>query len=106
MTAEPLRIAFLLFPDVTQLDLTGPVQVLSRLGNARLDLVAATLEPVPTDAGFSIVPTATFADVPAADILCVPGGFGTHRASTRRDAIGRSGTCCRCSVPSRWPSGW
>ncbi|WP_339346205.1 DJ-1/PfpI family protein [uncultured Sphingomonas sp.] len=80
MTAEPLRIAFLLFPDVTQLDLTGPVQVLSRLGNARLDLVAATLEPVPTDAGFSIVPTATFADVPAADILCVPGGFGTHRA--------------------------
>lgn len=80
MTTEPLRIAFLLFPEVTQLDLTGPAQVLSRLGNARLDLVAATLEPVPTDAGFSILPTATFADVPAADILCVPGGFGTHRA--------------------------
>ncbi len=80
MTTEPLRIAFLLFPEVTQLDLTGPAQVLSRLGHARLDLVAATLEPVPTDAGFSILPTATFADVPAADILCVPGGFGTHRA--------------------------
>lgn len=76
---DPLRIAFLLFPDVTQLDLTGPAQVLSRLGNARLDLVAATLEPVPTDAGFSILPTATFDAVPAADILCVPGGFGTHR---------------------------
>ncbi|NJR80478.1 DJ-1/PfpI family protein [Sphingomonas corticis] len=72
------RIAFLLFPQVTQLDLTGPAQVLSRLGDARLDLVAKTLEPVPTDAGFSILPTATFADVPAADILCVPGGFGTH----------------------------
>lgn len=72
------RIAFLLFPQVTQLDLTGPAQVLSRLGDARLDLVAKTLEPVPTDAGFSILPTATFADVPAADILCVPGGLGTH----------------------------
>ncbi|PCG14726.1 MULTISPECIES: DJ-1/PfpI family protein [Sphingomonas] len=80
MTTEPLRIAFLLFPEVTQLDMTGPAQVLSRLGNARLDLVAATLEPVPTDAGFSILPTATFADVSGADILCVPGGFGTHRA--------------------------
>jgi cyclohexyl-isocyanide hydratase len=75
---EPLRIAFLLFPNVTQLDLTGPAQVLSRLGNTRLDLVWKTLEPVPTDAGFSILPTATFADVPHADILCVPGGFGIN----------------------------
>lgn len=75
---EPLRIAFLLFPGVTQLDLTGPAQVLSRLGNARLDFVWKTLDPVPTDAGFSILPTATFADVPTADILCVPGGFGIN----------------------------
>ena len=75
-----MQIAFLLFPQVTQLDLTGPAQVLSRLGDARLDLVAATLDPVPTDAGFSILPTATFADVPRADVLCVPGGFGTNGA--------------------------
>ncbi|WP_419809313.1 DJ-1/PfpI family protein [Sphingomonas sp.] len=75
-----MRIAFLLFPNVTQLDLTGPAQVLSRLGgDARLDLVWKSLVPVPTDAGFSIVPTATFADVPAADILCVPGGMGVTR---------------------------
>ena len=75
---EPLRVAFLLFPNVTQLDLTGPVQVLSRLGDARLDLVWKTLEPVPTDAGFSILPTATLAEIPRADILCVPGGFGVN----------------------------
>lgn len=75
-TSSPIRIAFLLFPNVTQLDLTGPVQVLSRLGNARLDLVWKTLEPVQTDAGFAILPTATLADVDRADILCVPGGFG------------------------------
>ena len=73
-----LTVAFMLFPNVTQLDLTGPLQVLSRLGDARVDLVWKTLDPVPTDAGFSIVPTATFADVPAADILCVPGGFGVN----------------------------
>lgn len=73
-----LSIAFLLFPQVTQLDLTGPAQVLSRLGDARLDLVWKSLDPVPTDAGFSIVPTATFADIPAADILCVPGGIGVN----------------------------
>lgn len=71
-----MNIAFLLFPNVTQLDLTGPAQVLSRLGGGRLDLVAGSLDPVPTDAGFSIVPTATYPQVPAADILCVPGGIG------------------------------
>jgi cyclohexyl-isocyanide hydratase len=77
---QPIHIAFLLFPDVTQLDLTGPAQVLSRLGNAKVDLVAKTPDPVSTDAGFSIMPTATFDDVRKADILCVPGGFGTIAA--------------------------
>ncbi|WP_375273130.1 DJ-1/PfpI family protein [Sphingomonas sp.] len=76
----PIRIAFLLFPNVTQLDLTGPAQVLSRLGDARLDLVAQTRDPVMTDAGFAILPTATFDQVPAADILCVPGGMGVSGA--------------------------
>jgi len=84
---DPLHIAFLLFPNVTQLDLTGPAQVLSRLGNARLDLVWKTLDPVPTDAGFSILPTATFADVPCVDILCVPGGFGTNAVIADDEAM-------------------
>lgn len=71
-----MHIAFLLFPGLTQLDLTGPAQFLSRLPDARVDLVWETRDPVPSDAGFSILPTATFADVPAPDILCVPGGIG------------------------------
>ena len=73
----PVHVAFLLFPQVTQLDLTGPAQVLSRLGEVKIDLVWKTRDPVPTDAGFDLLPTATFEDVRAADILCVPGGFGT-----------------------------
>jgi cyclohexyl-isocyanide hydratase len=77
---QPIHVAFLLFPDVTQLDLTGPAQVLSRLGNAKIDLVAKTRDPVPTDAGFDLLPTATFDKVRTADILCVPGGFGTIAA--------------------------
>jgi len=73
---EPVSVGFLLFPNVTQLDLTGPAQVLSRLGEVKLDLVWKSREPVPTDAGFAIVPTATFDEIIAADILCVPGGIG------------------------------
>ncbi len=73
----PIHVSFLLFPNVTQLDLTGPAQVLSRLGNATIDLVARTLDPVATDAGFSLLPTATFATALQPMILCIPGGFGT-----------------------------
>jgi len=86
-TVEPVSIAFLLFPNVTQLDLTGPAQVLSRLGAARLDLVWRNLDPVPTDCGFAIAPTATFADVPRADVLCVPGGMGVADVMADEEAM-------------------
>jgi cyclohexyl-isocyanide hydratase len=71
-----LDIGFLLFPNVTQLDLTGPAQVLSRLPGAQVHLAWKTRDPVPTDVGFSIVPTTTFEECPALDVLCAPGGFG------------------------------
>lgn len=74
---SPLSVAFLVFPNVTQLDLTGPAQVLSRLGNTEVNLVWKDKEPVPTDAGFPLLPTATFDEIERADILCVPGGLGT-----------------------------
>lgn len=73
-----LHIGFLLFPNVTQLDLTGPAQVLSRVPGAKTHLVWKTLDAVPTDVGFSINPTTTFADCPQLDVLCVPGGFGVE----------------------------
>ncbi|MGT2424803.1 DJ-1/PfpI family protein [Amnibacterium kyonggiense] len=72
----PTRFVALLFPNVTQLDLTGPVQVFSRLPGATIDLAWRTLDPVPTDAGFSIVPTTTFDSAPQADVVLVPGGQG------------------------------
>lgn len=73
---SPLHIGILLFPKVTQLDMTGPIQVLSRLPGAQIHLLWKTCEPVQTDAGFCIHPTAMFADCPQLDVLCVPGGFG------------------------------
>jgi cyclohexyl-isocyanide hydratase len=66
----------LLFPNVTQLDLTGPVQLFSRLPGASIHLAWHRLEPVATDSGFSILPTTTFDTAPQADILMVPGGQG------------------------------
>lgn len=84
---SPISIAFLVFPNVTQLDLTGPAQVLSRLGNTTLNLVWKDREPVPTDAGFPLLPTATFDEIDQVDILCVPGGLGTMEIMQDPDVL-------------------
>ena len=74
--ADTIQIGILLYPNVTQLDATGPAQVLSRVPGAKMHMIWKTRDPVPTDAGFSIVPTTTFADCPQLDVVCVPGGGG------------------------------
>ena len=74
--ASPRRIGMLIFPRMTQLDLTGPYEVLARLPDTAVDLVARTLDPVKTDRGLQIVPTVTFADCPPLDVIMVPGGPG------------------------------
>lgn len=71
-----MQVAFLPFAGMTQLDMTGPAQFLSRLPGASVHYVAGSRDPLPTDAGFAILPTATYAEVPAPDIVCVPGGVG------------------------------
>ncbi|MEQ1725479.1 MAG: DJ-1/PfpI family protein [Sphingopyxis sp.] len=77
---QPIHIVFPVFPQITQLDCTGPLQFLSRLPGAVIHVVAASPDPVATDCGFAIVPTTSFADCPQADILCVPGGHGVTQA--------------------------
>lgn len=71
-----LQVVVLLFPNVTQLDFTGPAQVFSRLPGTSVHLAWHDTEPVQTDCGWSIVPTTTLADCPQGDVLFVPGGEG------------------------------
>jgi cyclohexyl-isocyanide hydratase len=67
-------VGFVLFPDLTQLDLTGPLQVLARLPQSRTVVAAKSKGPVPSDCGLSLLPTHSFADAPPFDLICVPGG--------------------------------
>jgi len=73
---DPISVGLLLFPRLTQLDLTGPFEVFSRTPGVTVHLIWKSLDPVTSDSGMSIAPTATFADVPPLDIICVPGGPG------------------------------
>ena len=70
------QIGMLIFPQMTQLDMTGPYEVLARLPNSQVHIVARTLEPVTTDRGLKIMPTATYETCPPLDVIMVPGGPG------------------------------
>lgn len=76
MTAS-LQIGIVLFPRVTQLDFTGPLQVFSSVPGAKVHLIWKRIEPVTSDSVLVITPTISFADCPQLDVVCVPGGFGT-----------------------------
>jgi len=71
------QIGLLLFPGLTQLDLTGPFEVFSRVRDADVHLVWKTLDAVRADSGLSILPTTTPGECPPLDVVCVPGGPGT-----------------------------
>ena len=75
-----MNIVFPIFDMLTQLDFTGPAQVLSRVPGVTVHIAAKAVRPIPTDSGFSINPTVSFDDCLQADILCVPGGFGVPEA--------------------------
>jgi cyclohexyl-isocyanide hydratase len=77
-TSARHQIGLILFPRLTQLDLTGPFEVLARLPNADVHLVWKTLEPIVSDVGLKILPTTTFADCPDLDVICIPGGPGMN----------------------------
>ncbi len=82
------RIGLLIFPNMTQLDMTGPYEVLARTPNSTVDLVARTLEPVKTDRGMCIVPTVTYADCPPLDVIMVPGGPGQQELMEDEATLG------------------
>ncbi len=71
-----MRIGLLLYPKLTQLDLTGPLAVFSLIPDAKVSLIWKNKDPVACDSGFQMLPTATFDDTKALDIICVPGGPG------------------------------
>jgi len=75
-----MRANFVLFEGVTQLDLTGPYEVLARAPGFQCELVAKGPGNVRSDKGLMLVPTTTVAEAEPCDLLVVPGGPGTDAA--------------------------
>lgn len=82
-----LTFGILCFPDVQQLDLTGPYEVFATVRSARVHLVGKERAPVRSSTGLWLTPDTTFADAPPFDVLCVPGGAGVNALLTDPDTL-------------------
>src|SRR3954464_10336321 len=74
----PFHIGLLVFPKITQLDMTGPYEVFISLPETKVHLVWKSREPVAAGGGMLLTPTVTFAECPQLDLICVPGGPGMN----------------------------
>lgn len=74
--APTRHFGLLLYPNLTQLDLTGPYEVFSHAPGAKVHLIWKTLDPVRSETGLTILPDTTFETCPRLDVICVPGGPG------------------------------
>ena len=79
MAAE-FPVVFALYPRVTQLDFTGPYEVLARLPGAQCILASATGGDIVADGGITFTGVRRLADIESCALICVPGGFGTIEA--------------------------
>ena len=72
------QIGLLLFPNLTQLDMTGPYEVFTKFPDSDVHLVWKTLDPVKAGGGMELLPGMTFEKCPQLDLICVPGGAGMN----------------------------
>ncbi len=70
------QIGMLLFPRLTQLDMTGPFEVFSRLPDSQVRLVWKQAGAVKSDTGLTMLADTGMAECPQLDVICIPGGPG------------------------------
>jgi len=77
---NPMHIVFPLYPRVTQLDFTGPLEVLWRVPGVRLTLASVAGGELTADSGITFAGLARLSQIEALDAICVPGGAGVTAA--------------------------
>jgi cyclohexyl-isocyanide hydratase len=82
-----VEIGLLVFPNVQQLDLTGPYEVFASWPQARVRLVWKTLDPIVSSTRLVLTPDATFESCLQTDVLCIPGGVGINALLTDEETI-------------------
>jgi cyclohexyl-isocyanide hydratase len=84
----PLQVGFLCYPRLTQLDMTGPYEVLVRMPNTKVHILWKEKSPVSTEDGLQIVANCSLADSPKLDVIVVPGGLGQQDLMEDQQVLG------------------
>ena len=84
---HPLTIGALIFPRLDQIDFTGPFEVLSRIPDSSLHVIAKTKSPVRDIQGLILTPDMSIAEAPEFDVLLVPGGFGQQQLMNDEETL-------------------
>jgi cyclohexyl-isocyanide hydratase len=82
-----LTIGALIFPRMDQIDFTGPFEVLSRIPNSTVRVIAKTKSPIRDIQGLILTPEITIAEAPESDVLLVPGGYGQQQLMNDEDVL-------------------
>lgn len=83
-----LRFGIVVFPNVQQLDATGPYEVFASVPDANVHLLWKDRQPVTSATGLVLAPTTTFAECPRLDVICVPGGRGINDLLRDEEVLG------------------
>ena len=83
----PLQVGLLMFPQVQQLDLTGPYDVFAALPGVEVRTIWKTLGPVKASSGLLLTPDTTFESCPPLDVICIPGGAGVGDLMTDEETL-------------------
>ena len=75
---EKLQIGMLCYPRLTQLDLTGPYEVLCRMPDTEVHIIWKHTKPVRTESGFCIVPCSVFATPRSSTWWSCPEDLGSR----------------------------
>lgn len=73
-------IVFALYPNITQLDFTGPYEVFTRVPRARCILASVEGGTIEADGGMTFARVRRLDEIESCALICVPGGLGTIRA--------------------------
>jgi putative intracellular protease/amidase len=90
-----MKVAYVVYPDFTALDLVGPYEVISRWPDVEVHFVASSSGAVRTDCGLTVLPTDTPETLPGPDLFLSGGGLG-HRVPTTRRLPTQTGAAKSC----------
>src|SRR5215470_6532580 len=82
-----LTVGCLIFSRMDQIDFTGPFEVLSRIPNSTIHVIAKTKSPVRDIQGLILTPEMSVSEAPAFDVLLVPGGYGQQELMNDEEVL-------------------